>query len=129
MSNQRFQLIYDGQCGFCRASLKRLKAIDVFHVIDEVDYHQVPDLKKIHPSLTKEMTEKKMYLLDQKSQLFSGFYAFRHLSLNLPILWLLIPVLYFPGMGIIGAFVYSLIAHNRKYLAFKKSCQNDSCSV
>ncbi len=120
-------VVYDGQCGFCGSALEKLEIMDLFGVIEGIDFNQVQDLRTIHPDLTKELAQSQLYLIDSQEKLYSGFFAFRNLSLKLPMMFVLIPVFYFPGMNLIGPFLYSVVAKNRHLLHFGKTCRNNSC--
>ena len=92
---------YDGQCGFCQASIRLLKALDKFGSLEYI-------------STTQGLTEMRIDLPDGRS--FGGFLAFRKLVLIVPMLYPLIIFAYFPGSGIVGPYVYRWIAARRHHL-------------
>lgn len=66
-----------------------------------------------------------MYALAAGERPQRGFYAFRRLLWASPLLWLLIPLFYFPGIGFIGARIYAWVARNRKSFG----CESDFCTL
>lgn len=129
MSRKKLQsrLVYDGQCPFCADGVRRLKAADLCGVLKLVDLHSCADIRSLHPALTKESAMRQIHLIEPDGTLYGGFKVFRRLCLTMPALYLLIPVLYCPGMGVIGPFVYRLIAKKRYLLHRDISCKNNTC--
>lgn len=126
-SAKRPQLIYDGACGFCRASVQQLKIMDLFDRVDYLDYQSFPDLAALHPALNKEKAASQIHLIEPSGPLTGGFFAFRRLSLLMPMLYPAVPLLFFPGMGIVGPFCYKMIAKNRYLFHFNKTCKSNAC--
>ena len=120
-------LLFDGKCRFCQGSVNQLVVMDLFSTLKLVDFHQVDDLKKLHPELTQELALSQMYLIDPNGNLWGGFFAFRRISLKLPMLYPAIFIYYFPGMGILGPIVYKWVAQNRYLFHFNKICKSNSC--
>ena len=123
----RSLLIYDGNCGFCRASIRSLCAMDVFGVLEKVDYHARKDLATLHTALKPAACHGQMHLLEPDGKLYGGFAAFRRLTLRLPMLWLLAPLAYFPGMSMLGNPAYRFIAKNRTFFHSAKTCKDNAC--
>jgi len=111
-------LIFDGQCTFCRKSLRMVKIMDLFDVIRPVDFRLCLDLSAYHQSLTPEKAAQQVFLIEPDGRVFGGFFAFRRLTLSMPMAYPLIPVFYFPGMGIIGPLAYKLVARSRRFFNF-----------
>ncbi len=122
-------LLYDGQCGFCLASVRRLRVLDIFGWVDPLDFHTQPDLPAIHPSLTWERCHSEMVLLEPNGRLSGGFEAFAKLSRRLPLLWALAPFTYVPGVHWLGARVYRWIAEHRYLLHRNPTCATNQCAV
>ncbi|MBI5688326.1 MAG: DUF393 domain-containing protein [Verrucomicrobia bacterium] len=123
----RARLIYDGGCGFCRASLARILALDPTGRIEPVDFRSI-DVANLHPALTPEACHTRIYLLEPSARLSGGFHAFRRLSLWLPMLWPLAPLLNLPGLGLIGTPVYDWISRNRFNLLHRShACETNAC--
>ena len=62
-------LLWDGKCGFCRASIKRLHALDLFNRIRTEDFRPAPDVATFHPQLTVDRLERRMQLVDRRFDL------------------------------------------------------------
>ena len=107
----RLKILYDAQCGFCRSSVKLLRSMDWWGRLDFAD----------GPKLMNELR-----LIAPDGKTYGGFFAFRQLVWKLPLLYLMIPLVYFPGSGLIGPKVYHWVANNRHFLSTihsPKDCQ------
>ena len=113
IEEEKSRLIYDGHCPFCVRSVRRLKKLDLFGDLVLIDFHAVEDPSRIDRCLTPEMCQSELQLLTKDGKRHGGFYAFRRLSRILPLLWPLVPILYFPGIQTIGSAVYARIAKRR----------------
>ena len=121
------KLVYDGNCQFCLASVKKLTIMDLFNTLEMVNFHAIEDIKTIHRALTKEIAHSQIHLIEPDGSLYGGFYIFRRVCFTLPMLYPLIPFVYFPGSGLIGPWVYRWIARNRYFFHFNKICRNNAC--
>ena len=101
--------------------------MDLWAALEPVDFHQISDLKSLHPQLTKDLVMSQLYLIESDGKLYGGFDAFRRICFVMPMLYPVIPVVYFPGMGILGPMVYRMIAQNRYLLHINKTCRNNAC--
>ena len=97
----RPQLLYDGECCFCHASVRLLQVMDLWSAIECAPGH-------------KGMSEMTLEFSD--GQRYGGFFAFRQLVWMLPMLYVMIPIVYFPGAGIVGPSVYRWVARHRHLL-------------
>ena len=122
------KLVYDGNCQFCRASVRTLQIMDLFSTLKIVDYQKFAD-REIHPDLTREQAHSQVYLIEPDGTLYGGFFVFRRLCLTLPMMYPLILIFYFPGAGIIGPRVYSWVAQNRYLFHFNKTCHDNACFI
>lgn len=122
-------LLYDGRCGFCVASVRRVRVLDVFGWVDPLDFHTQPDLSKIHPSLTWERCHSEMVLLEPTGRLSGGFEAFARLSRRLPWLWPVAPFTYLPGARWLGTRAYRWIAEHRYLLHRNPVCVSNRCAL
>lgn len=115
----KFTVIYDGDCGFCQRSLKRLRSTDVLDRFTYLDFHEKTEVERRFPSLRGADFENAMYAIDPAGRSFRGYFAFRRLIWASPLLWPLIPLFYFPGASLVGPKVYAWIANHRSRLACK----------
>jgi predicted DCC family thiol-disulfide oxidoreductase YuxK len=65
-------------------------------------------------------------LVDTGDGWLGGFRAFRWTALRLPLLWPLIPILYLPGITLVGDRIYSWIAA-RRYTFLGRTCEEGVC--
>jgi hypothetical protein len=75
----------------------------------------------------KGMSEMKLYSTDDKT--YGGFFAFRRLVWVLPMLYPVIPVVYFPGAGIAGPLVYGWVARHRYLFPVFHVCKTGQCHL
>jgi predicted DCC family thiol-disulfide oxidoreductase YuxK len=125
-------LVWDGQCGFCEASVRRLQILDLFARVRLVDYHAVPELQLLHPDLSADRSSRRMQLVEPGTatdvapavgRLTDGFDAFRRMSWYVAALWPLLPFLYLPGVAWVGRRVYDWVAAHRTGLSRFASCK------
>jgi predicted DCC family thiol-disulfide oxidoreductase YuxK len=120
-------LLYDGNCQFCLESLEKIKILDLFESLQYQDLHSVEQLESMHPSLNKHRAMSQLHLVEPNGKIYGGFDVFRKICFLMPMLYPMILIFYFPGMGIVGPIVYRLIAQNRTLFHFNKICTNNSC--
>jgi len=125
--SRRMKIIYDGHCRFCQASVKQLEIMDLFGALEMVDFHSADDLKQLHPQLTKELAHSQLHAIDWDGELTGGFFAFRRCCLLLPMLYLLLPIVYFPGAALLGPVIYKAIAKNRYLFHGNRACKDNVC--
>lgn len=104
-------LYYDGNCRLCRVLARWLSRMDVFKTVRWLAYQDRPALPH---GLSWEDVERAAFLESGGPKLHEGFYAFRMLALRIPLLFPLTPILWLPGVNIIGSRVYRLVARNRR---------------
>jgi predicted DCC family thiol-disulfide oxidoreductase YuxK len=66
-----------------------------------------------------------MFAVAPDGRVTRGFFACRRIIRELPLLWPLLPVTYFPGSRWIGSRVYVWVARNRHRLG----CESEVCNV
>ena len=62
--SRRSQVLYDGACPRCRASMALITAADPDHVVEPVDLTAV-DVSKVHPGLTREDCMRSMHAVSR----------------------------------------------------------------
>ena len=122
-------LLYDGRCGFCLESVKRLRVVDLFGWVDPLDFHMQPDLAKLSPALTPERCRSEMVLIEPNGRVSGGFDAFARLSLHLPLLWWTAPLVHLPGASWVGTRVYQWVATPRYLLHRNATCATNQCAL
>ncbi len=124
MTFETVNIIYDGQCGFCIRSLRIVRALDIYRSFRFHDSHQ-PETFHRFPELRGANVSDAMYAVAEGEPIYEGFFSFRRLIWCSPLMWILIPVFYFPGAGILGPRVYAWVARNRS----KFGCESNVCDL
>ena len=101
---------YDGNCSFCTGGVAGLSRLDFFR---QVRWMPFQSLEEPPRGLSWEHLNCAAYLDTGRDQLYEGFYSLRMLTLRLPLLVPLAPVLWAPGVNLLGPAVYRWIARNR----------------
>ena len=121
-------VIYDGDCGFCQATVNLIKKIDWLNQFTFVKFQDENVLNK-HSFLTKEMCEKEIYLcklIGKEKKYYGGYDAFKIMSFYLPITFFISWFFFLPGVIQIGRVVYRFIAKNRHKIKIgDKVCKID----
>ena len=108
---------YDGDCALCVSLRKWLSRLDLFGRVRWVSFQS---LDQPPAGLSWNDLESAAYLRSDDDRLYEGFYAFRALTWRLPLLMVLAPILWLPGVGWTGERVYGWVAANRHCAPFKK---------
>ncbi len=120
-------LIYDGQCNFCLASVKSLRRMDWTGHLAFISLHD-PRVTERWPQLSHEELMEQIWLVAKSGKTYGGADAIRYLSLRMPGLWLLAPILNLPFTMPLWRTVYRWIARNRYRIA-GRNCENGTCSL
>ena len=67
--------------------------------------------------LTSDDMERAAYLVDNRGDIHEGFFAFRRLLVELPVLIPLGLLMWLPGLHLIGVPLYRLVARNRRTIS------------
>ena len=104
----RWEVYFDGDCGFCRRwALRGQRWCNPLVRWRNFREHQ-RDVAHLHPQF-----DQAAYLIINRELALPGFFAFRKLVLASPRLWLMAPLAYFPGSHWLGPRIYRGIA--RRY--------------
>jgi predicted DCC family thiol-disulfide oxidoreductase YuxK len=124
-SAARAQVLYDGQCAFCRKSVELLRRLDWLGRLSYVnarDSSRLPAGAPLEPARLLE----EMHVLTPDRHVYHGFGALRWLAWRLPLLWPLAPLLYIPGVPALGQHLYLWVARNRFRLV---PCHGGVCTL
>jgi predicted DCC family thiol-disulfide oxidoreductase YuxK len=114
----RLQVLFDGDCTLCQRTVEIMRRLDLFERLTFTDFRHQPV-----PGFAPDALARDMHVVGAGG-VFRGFEAYRRLALVLPLGWLAAPILWLPGMGTIGARVYSGIAAGRSApLACDEHCR------
>jgi len=122
-------VIYDGQCKFCRANvaifarLDRAGRLSFLSLHDEQVYRRWPDL-------THEQLMQEMVIVDRHGRRHVGAAAIRYLSLRVPLMWPLAPLLHIPGSMPLWRWLYRQVATRRYLIGGRRvECDEDVCKT
>ena len=121
----RTQVLYDGQCAFCRKSVELLRRLDWLGRLTYVDARgpsRLPPGASLDPARLLE----EMHVLTPDRRVYHGFGALRWLAWRLPPLWVLAPLLYIPGVPALGQRLYLWVARRRFRLV---PCHGGVCTL
>jgi predicted DCC family thiol-disulfide oxidoreductase YuxK len=120
-------LIFDGDCGICRAQISRLARWDRKHRLAFLSLHD-PETARRYGDLSHDDLMQNMVLVDQAGRRHRGAEAFRVLSRRVPRLWWLSPLLHLPGSMPLWQWAYRQIA-KRRYRLSAATCNDGNCQV
>lgn len=100
------KVLFDGDCPICVRSMTLIACLDWLKRIDFVDLKNWEVIAKSFPNLHREDCLREMYLIDQDSTIYKGFFAYRSLAKVMPVFWIILPLLYIPGISQIGELAY-----------------------
>jgi predicted DCC family thiol-disulfide oxidoreductase YuxK len=114
MDMSKAQVLYDGQCPFCRRSVALLKRLDWLGRLSYIDARDRAHLPAGPPSLDPNRLLQEMHVVTPDGRhVYQGFGALRWLAWRLPLLWPVAPLLYLPGVPALGQRLYLWVARNR----------------
>jgi len=103
------EMIYDGECGFCKRAMAAFLAYDGLQQISVRDYRTNPS-----PVVASEKVDKALYLVKADNTAIPGFDAYQYVVLRVPGLWWQVPFFYIPFFSkLFGRPIYNWIAANR----------------
>ena len=118
-------VIYDGRCGFCLRALRVCRTLDVRSAFR---YHDANARQQVHglfPELTSADFDNAMFVVAPDRRVSRGFFAFRRILWESPLMWPLLPLFYFPGSGLVGPRLYAWVAKNRRSFG----CESEVCDL
>ncbi len=120
------EMIYDGNCGFCKRSVAWLLAFDGLNQISIRNYRNTPS-----PIVSSELADKALYVVLPDARALPGFDAYRHVVLRVPGLWWQIPLFYVPLLSrFFGRRIYGWVAtHRHKISNWKFSAATSTCGI
>jgi predicted DCC family thiol-disulfide oxidoreductase YuxK len=117
-------VIYDDHCGFCIRLLKICRAADSR---TRLHFHgsSVFRLKPEAATIANADFDNAMFVVGPDGKVTRGFFACRRIIRELPLLWPLVPLVYFPGASRVGPRIYDWVARNRH----RFGCESDVCGL
>lgn len=109
----RAVILYDGNCSLCKRTVKTLAFFDIFHQLEFVNFLSQEAEKVYKPlNLTLQDLLFDMHIVEG-TRTWKGYEAYQRISLRLPLLWVLVPFLFFGPIKRIGINYYRKIADSR----------------
>lgn len=120
-------LLYDGACPFCQKSVAMLKKLDWLKAVHYQNCRDTARLPVTNPPLDPKRLIEEMHLVTaDRRYVYHGYGAFRWMAWRMPLLWIIAPLLYIPGVPWLGQRIYLWVARNR----FKiMPCKDGVCAV
>ena len=126
-TDPKARVLYDGDCAFCCKSVELLKKLDWLGKLDYVNVRdETHEFLKQPPIAGAPLLEQMHVVPRDGQQLHGGYRALRFLAWQLPLTWLIAPLLYVPGMTWLGQKLYMWIARNRFKIV---PCEHGACQV
>jgi len=123
-------VIYDGHCKFCTGQVQNLARWDSNSRLAFLSLHD-PEVARRFPDLTYDQLMEEMYVVDQAGNRYGGAAAFKYLTMRLPRLYLLAPLMHIPFTMPLWRWGYRQIAKRRYALMGKSAdaCDSGACKV
>jgi predicted DCC family thiol-disulfide oxidoreductase YuxK len=121
-------VIYDGQCEFCTAQVRRLCRWDGAARLAYLSLHD-ERVAELCPDLSQDQLMQQMYVILPDGSAYGGAAAVRYLTRRLPRLWPFAPWLHIPGTLPVWQWLYRGIARRRYGLAGRRACPAGSCKM
>jgi predicted DCC family thiol-disulfide oxidoreductase YuxK len=121
-------VIYDGECKFCRASVRKLQRFDGRGRLAFLPL-QDPEVARRYPDLTHDELMQYMTVCTPDGRRLRGAEGFKRLSTRLPALYWMAPFLYLPGCMPLWQTCYRAFAKRRYRWGRIESCENGTCKL
>ncbi len=110
-------VLQDTGCAVCRRTADALAGLDWLHALRFPGVRgdiSLPD----GSLLTRAQQLEELHVIDSRGGVERGFFAFRRIAAEVPLLWALVPFLYMPGAALVGEPTYRWIARHRGALGW-----------
>ena len=120
-------VLYDGGCNLCRASVARVRRMDLRARIELLDLHDASVAARF-PQVNFDEAMRLMQAVDLHGRVYSGAEAWARIGLALPgwklVAWLLLV----PGIHFVAQHLYVWVARNR-YRWNRHVCEDGTCAL
>jgi predicted DCC family thiol-disulfide oxidoreductase YuxK len=124
-------VLYDGSCPLCRRTIRVVRAMDILHRINPIDFRtaNVAALASKHRvTLDPSRLDREMVVI-QSGEAFGGARGARVVAGAIPALWLAWPLLATPGLSNVASVVYQTVARNRMSLLKCEPDASGACAI
>lgn len=127
-TKEKAVVIFDGDCNFCRSQIRALRFLDFGNRhFTFLSLHE-PSVQVDFKQLKHEDLMQEMHIVDRENHVYAGAESVKYIVRKLPVLWIIAPLIYFPGTAPIWRALYRFIARNRYRIA-GKNCDSGSCKL
>jgi len=119
-------VLFDGNCELCQRAVRLLRRLDWLHRLQFVNSREPGSVPRTDPPLDPARLMQEMHAIAPSGRVYHGFGAFRHMAWRVPLLVLIAPFLYIPGVPFVGQRLYLWIARNRFHLV---PCHDGQCQI
>lgn len=120
---KKYSVIYDGDCGFCQATVNFVKKLDWLRKFDFIPF-QMEGVFEKYDQINKERCKKELFLIKPNGKYYGGYDGFKIMSVYMPLTFLISWFFFLPGITQIGRMIYKIIAENRHKIRIgKKICK------
>lgn len=110
----RYAMLFDGGCGLCKGVASVVVHLDLLDRIEPMDIvHDWPRIAERFPFLSREKCLTDMHVIKPDGTPVTRFKAYRQLAWQTPATWLIVLLLYVPGVPQIGDRIYGYVALHR----------------
>lgn len=120
------EVLFDGACPLCRRTVRSLQSLDLLEQIQFSDFRSgaAEEANRRHGlKITQAELEEQMIVI-RKGRPLAGFSGYRALAAVLPLFWPVLPLLYLPGVPLVGQAIYMRVSRRRLQ---GRRCDSGSC--
>jgi len=124
-------MLYDGLCVLCQQTQRLVRWLDWLGRVERLDAQDRQTINVRFPQLAEQNILGEIFVQTADGGWLVGFFGMRYLAWQLPVAWLLLPILYLPGMNFLGPKAYRWIA-KRRYALNKllgNDCLDGTCQL
>jgi predicted DCC family thiol-disulfide oxidoreductase YuxK len=109
-----YAMLYDGGCGLCRSVASVVARLDVLRRIEPLDVlSDWPVISARFQALRQDRCLIDMHVVGPDRTVYTRYRAYRALAWAMPATWPLLPLLYLPGVPLVGDRIYGRVASSR----------------
>lgn len=129
---ERYVVLYDGNCGFCEAQMRNLTALARPGAVQALNLHE-PGVLARFPGLSHDECMTAMHLVTPEGRVYRGFEAAARAVATRPVLGWLAYTYYIPGLRQLCDALYRWIAARRYRIMGKAiaagECASGTCAL
>lgn len=123
---RRIQVFYDGRCGFCTASMQRLRSLDRRRILDFRDLNEDDVAADAAPRFSRADLAREMHIRLPDDTWRTGYFAVVEILRRVVRCNFIRAALLFPPVAELGHAAYKCIARCRRTGA---ACASGTCNI